>query len=239
MIDLFLAPVMSFLTWTPPSDDVVFTTFQQVQNVRQSETATIPDVETLTLRDIHERRVYRALLLLIADAEGTYPNAYGYSPYKIIFTYATFDNGYVDHPRLLQCAGDLCSDAAGMPQFLSTTWDKVRSDYDHLDWPCPESQSFCPENQELGFILYAEGAYGVWSYLTDGLQPDGTVTDEAIYNAVSAACPGWASVPCADGVGAYDQPFHSHEWMRDQFNYYLAQQPCADGCGLIDEPIVE
>lgn len=232
MIDLFLAPVMAFVYWTPPQNDVVFTTFQNVVSAEQVTDTT----EVTTLREIHERRAYNAMLLLTMDAEGTYPNSLNVSPYRIMFTYALF-NDYSDHPRAIQCSGDLCSDAAGGYQFLSTTYDGVRQEFNHLDWPHPEY--FHPLNQDLAFILYLESGYGGWTKLVDGIQPDGSVSDEAIRAAVSAACGGWASFPCADGFGAYDQPFHSHEWMRDQFNYYLSLQPCADGCGLVDQPIAE
>lgn len=61
-----------------------------------------------------------ALLGTIAYAEGTGDR------YDIIFGYQYFSS-YAGHPRRVVCSGGYCSDAAGRYQFLSTTWDGVRS----------------------------------------------------------------------------------------------------------------
>ncbi|NRA65643.1 MAG: glycoside hydrolase family 104 protein [Pseudobacteriovorax sp.] len=74
-----------------------------------------------------------AFLSMLAYAEGTH------SRYNIRFGGFTF-NGYARHPRIVYCAGSLCSDAAGRYQFLSTTWDG-------LGYP-----DFTPANQDKGAV---------------------------------------------------------------------------------------
>lgn len=63
----------------------------------------------------------QAFLRMIRYAEGTA----GPNGYRTMFTGKLFD-GFADHPRKNNCAGSLCSTAAGAYQFLSTTWDYLR-----------------------------------------------------------------------------------------------------------------
>jgi muramidase (phage lysozyme) len=120
----------------------------------------------------------QAFLNLIRVPEGTS----GEDGYRIMFTgvrFAFFD----DHPRQLQCAGDLCSDAAGAYQFLSTTWDS-------LNLP-----DFTPKSQDQGAIelIKRRGAYE-------------DVIDGNIRTALDKCSWEWASLP----PGRYGQPSISY-----------------------------
>lgn len=83
----------------------------------------------------HASKQIAAFLKMVRVHEGTSSDL----GYRIMFTGATFDN-FADHPRQLQYAGDLCSDAAGAYQFLSTTWDNVAKALELTD--------FSPANQD-------------------------------------------------------------------------------------------
>jgi muramidase (phage lysozyme) len=120
----------------------------------------------------------QAFLKLIRVPEGTS----GKDGYQIMFTgvrFAFFD----DHPRQIQCAGDLCSDAAGAYQFLSTTWDS-------LNLP-----DFSPENQDKGAIelIKRRGAYE-------------DIIDGNLRTALDKCSWEWASLP----PGRYGQPSISY-----------------------------
>lgn len=82
----------------------------------------------------------KAFLMTIRYAEGTN----GPDGYRTMFTGRLFDNGYVDHPRVANCAGSLCSTAAGAYQFLSNTWDYLSVRLNLSD--------FSPQNQDLAAI---------------------------------------------------------------------------------------
>ena len=67
----------------------------------------------------------------VGRAEGTVGNSLGLDPYRIIYTYDTFES-FDDHPRRAHPILDeysrptgKSSDAAGWPQFISTTWDET------------------------------------------------------------------------------------------------------------------
>lgn len=79
----------------------------------------------------------QAFLKMIRYAEGTA----GPNGYRTMFTGLLFDNAYADHPRQRNCAGTLCSTAAGAYQFLSSTWDYVALRLSLKD--------FSPANQDL------------------------------------------------------------------------------------------
>jgi muramidase (phage lysozyme) len=120
----------------------------------------------------------QAFLKLIRVPEGTSSE----DGYRIMFTGKRFSS-FADHPRLLQCAGDLCSDAAGAYQFLSTTWDS-------LNLP-----DFSPENQDKGAIelIKRRGAYQ-------------NIIDGNIRTALDKCSWEWASLP----PGRYGQPSISY-----------------------------
>ena len=120
----------------------------------------------------------QAFLKLIRVPEGT-SSADGY---RIMFTGKRFSS-FADHPRIIHCAGELCSDAAGAYQFLSTTWDS-------LNLP-----DFSPENQDKGAIelIKRRGAYQ--NILDGDLRP---ALDKCSWE--------WASLP----PGRYGQPSISY-----------------------------
>lgn len=97
---------------------------------------------------------------------------------------------FADHPRELQCAGELCSDAAGAYQFLSTTWDS-------LNLP-----DFFPENQDKGAIelIKRRGAYQ-------------NILDGNLRTALDKCSWVWASLP----PGRYGQPSISYAECEDLF----------------------
>jgi muramidase (phage lysozyme) len=88
-----------------------------------------------------------AMLDTIAWAEGTNDK------YNIAYTGATFAS-YEAHPRQIYCANEICSDAAGRYQFLSTTWGPIA---DRLKLP-----DFSPASQDRAAIqlLKDNNCYG-------------------------------------------------------------------------------
>lgn len=82
----------------------------------------------------------QAFLRVIRFAEGTA----GPNGYRTMFTGKLFDNGFADHPRVNNCAGTLCSTAAGAYQFLAKTWDEVAF---RLQLP-----DFSPESQDIAAV---------------------------------------------------------------------------------------
>jgi muramidase (phage lysozyme) len=109
-----------------------------------------------------------------------------------VFTGKRFSS-FADHPRQLQCAGELCSDAAGAYQFLSTTWDS-------LNLP-----DFSPENQDKGAVelIKRRGAYQ-------------NILDGNIRNALDKCSYEWASLP----PGRYGQPSIGYAECEDLFTEF-------------------
>jgi muramidase (phage lysozyme)/murein DD-endopeptidase MepM/ murein hydrolase activator NlpD len=137
----------------------------------------------------------RAFLDTIAYAEGTnYVDGY-----RTIFTYQTFDS-FDDHPRTVFCSGNLCSDAAGRYQFLSSTWDSVRSAIGATD--------FSPYYQDLGAVelIKRRGA------LED-------VENGNIQAAIEKCSWEWASFP----PGRYGQPQKSMDELLQVYQDSLAK----------------
>lgn len=103
---------------------------------------------------------------------------------------ARVDPSFRDHPRI---KGPL-SDAAGKPQFLSTTWDETRK---ALGLP-----DFSPRSQRIGAAYLADrrlrgaGLGGVEAISKHGMSPD----------VVAALAPEWASFPTRSGRSYYGQP---------------------------------
>ena len=95
--------------------------------------------------------------------------------YRIMFTGKKFSS-FADHPRQIQCAGELYSDAAGAYQFLSTTWDSVAHDLGLTD--------FSPENQDKGAIELIKRRYAYQDILDGNLH---TALDKCSWE--------WASLP--------------------------------------------
>jgi muramidase (phage lysozyme) len=156
-------------------------------------------------REIVEGLMGRALLRMIYWAEGTYPNPRGMDPYSIIFTYKLAPS-YDDHPR--QCIPiprhplGYCSDAAGIGQFLSTTYDGIWNKYPEA--LIKDIPYFHPRNQDRAMaILVAEtGAY--WT-LAQGTKWDAAnksifTTWDAFARATNQAAREWASLPLSNGL---------------------------------------
>lgn len=110
-----------------------------------------------------------AFLDALAWAEGTGDS------YDVQYTFARFSD-FSQHPAQIQCSGDLCSDAAGRYQFLSTTYASQASALGLTD--------FSPRSQDLAAIqlLKANGAYD-------------KIMAGDIAGAVNAVRTIWASLP--------------------------------------------
>jgi muramidase (phage lysozyme) len=137
----------------------------------------------------------KAFFDVIGYAEGTN------SRYNIRFGGFSF-GGYAGHPRLIYCSGGLCSDAAGRYQFLSTTWDYLKS---QVSLP-----SFSPDNQDKGCIqlLKNAGAFSVISQIQGRSDFERSIS---LTNRV------WASFPGSP----YGQPTKS---MQALWNHYEASR---------------
>lgn len=81
----------------------------------------------------------RAFLQLIRTGEGTT----GPNGYRTLFGGGLFE-GFADHPRQLITRNGITSSAAGAYQFLSGTWDEMRTQYGLPD--------FSPSSQDLACI---------------------------------------------------------------------------------------
>ncbi|MEO1396101.1 MAG: M23 family metallopeptidase [Cyanobacteria bacterium J06634_5] len=163
----------------------------------------------------------------VGQAEGTVGNPFGMSPYQVIYTYDQFDD-FSDHPRrahpILDKDGQptgKVSDAAGWPQFISTTWDQIVRENDFwYDGP-----AFQPANQDLGF-LYLHRDTGGHAALMAGVQVNAltqrlTVTYDAFTKAISLDSHQWASLPGAN-IGA-DTGQHTRPlwWLWSKFQWAL------------------
>jgi lysozyme len=135
----------------------------------------------------------QAFLRVIRYAEGTA----GANGYRTMFTGKLFDNGYVDHPRQKNCAGNLCSTAAGAYQFLATTWDYLRLRLNLKD--------FSPLSQDMAAVelIREKGA------LED-------VIAGRFENAIAKTNKVWASLPGSP----YGQPTKTMAELKTKFNYY-------------------
>ena len=147
----------------------------------------------------------QAFLKTISFSEGTNtPDGYrtifgGTQAHPILF-----DNGFVDHPRLVQNVNGLKSDAAGRYQFMSFTWDELKQKLGLTD--------FSPESQDNACCeLISER-----NALNDACEGNFDV-------AIQKCCTIWASFPDADKNGASHyggQPSHPLSTLRD---FYLSQ----------------
>lgn len=95
---------------------------------------------TRKAKDVIGDKNVQAFLQVIRYAEGTN----GPNGYRTMFTGKLFDNGFAAHPNINNCAGSLCSTAAGAYQFLTSTWSYLRVRLQLND--------FSPANQDLAAI---------------------------------------------------------------------------------------
>lgn len=146
----------------------------------------------------------------IAWCEGTYPDGY-----NIMFGGATFSD-YSDHPRQVQSGGGYSSDAAGRYQFLSTTWDGVKSSTGVPDFS-PKSQNIC------GWQLAKNR----------GVTADDIVADPIA--ALKEAAQEWASLPGSP----YGQPTKTEAECRTQYDKVLAERKAKEGTTTATEETEE
>jgi muramidase (phage lysozyme) len=145
---------------------------------------------------------------------GTIPWAEGTAEangYQLISTGVYFSH-FQDHPRQRECVmyqgKELCSDAAGRYQFLSTTWDRIA-----LKLQLPD---FSPRSQDLAALelIREQGAF-------EDLETE--QWESAIYK----VAPVWASLPSSySGRSVYEQPSKSIEQLRSVYasNFMKYQQ---------------
>lgn len=176
-------------------------------------------------RDLIEKVMFRAFLRMIYFAEGTYPNAYGMNPYKIIFGYRTFED-FSDHPR--QCylipndPRQRCSDAAGICQAISTTWDETWDQ--NPDSLIKDIPYFHPRNQDR-FMAVLCGRTGAYWKLAEGTTWDAEkqevfTTWDAFVGAANAAAVEWASIPLSNGLSIGHDSGQSPKPMRSLWDVY-------------------
>ena len=166
----------------------------------------------------------------VGKAEGTVDNSLGLSPYTIIYTYDHFDD-FRDHPRrahpILDASGrptGLVSDAAGWPQFLSSTWDGIRAE--NAFWY--DGPAFQPANQDLGF-LYLHRDTGGHAALMAGVKVEPEtqrliVSYEAFMQAIALDSTQWASLPGANIGESTGQHTRPRWWLWTQFQWALWKQ---------------
>jgi muramidase (phage lysozyme) len=181
-------------------------------------------------REIVEGLMLRAFLRVIYWAEGTYPNARNMDPYRIIFSYKLAP-GYDDHPR--QCIPidghprGYCSDAAGIGQFLSTTYDGIW--VNHPDALIKDIPYFDPRNQDRAMAILVGNTGAYWS-LAQGTSWKGTdegifTTWDAFARAINQAATEWASLPLPNGLsighGHGGQRAHTMKDLWDVYQQHL------------------
>ena len=141
-----------------------------------------------------------AFLKTISYSEGTNtPNGY-----RTMFTGKLFDS-FADHPRQIQKANGLSSDAAGRYQIMSYVWDELKKDF------TPNLPDFTPHNQDLAACQ-----------LLSNYNSLNNVCEGEFDIAVNKLSRCWASFPCADkgGNSFYSgQPSHTLEILR---NFYIS-----------------
>lgn len=139
----------------------------------------------------------QAFLRVIRYAEGTA----GANGYRTMFTGRLFDNGYVAHPQIRNCANGYCSTAAGAYQFLTSTWNDLQR---KLSLP-----DFSPASQDLAAIelIRQEGA------LDDVIAGRFSTAIDKVQNI-------WASLPDVPGgerAAGYGQPLKTLAELQTQF----------------------
>lgn len=138
----------------------------------------------------------KALHDSIAWAEGT--RSYSKDGYNVMFSFQLMNSCNV-HPNRCISFGSSCSTAAGRYQFLTTTWNAVKS--------ANGLSSFEPENQEIG----AKYLVNTTRHVT---VPSGrAMTASEFSNAMSKLSWEWASLP----PGRYGQPNKSASQMRNMY----------------------
>jgi muramidase (phage lysozyme) len=160
---------------------------------------------------------HRALLDTIATTEGTY-RWDGNDGYDVEFTYRTFSD-CTRHPAQVNCSGNLCSDAAGRYQFLSSTWGGLGLPF------------FYPSDQDVGAmaLVNRRGVY----------PPTDRAMTRAEFQAAMGTCDvntgglalEWASLP----PGCYGQPSRTMDeaWAIYSSHASAPPAPAAGAPGTI------
>ncbi len=138
----------------------------------------------------------KALHDSIAWAEGT--RGFSNDGYDVMFSFKLM-NGCQSHPNQCLAFGSSCSTAAGRYQFLTGTWNSVKS--------ANGLSSFEPENQELG------AAYLVKTVRHVTVPQARAMTASEFSNAMSKLSWEWASLP----PGRYGQPNKTASQMRNMY----------------------
>lgn len=138
----------------------------------------------------------KALHDSIAWAEGT--RNYSNDGYDVKFSFKLM-NSCQSHPNHCIAYGSTCSTAAGRYQFLTGTWNSVRS--------ANGLSSFEPENQEKG------AAYLVKTVRKVTVPTGRAMTASEFSNAMSKLSWEWASLP----PGRYGQPNKTASQMRNMY----------------------
>lgn len=138
----------------------------------------------------------KALHDSIAYAEGT--RNHSKDGYNVMFSFKLM-NSCASHPNQCLKFGSSCSTAAGRYQFLTKTWNSVKS--------AKGLSSFEPENQERG------AAYLVSSVRKVTVPQSRPMTASEFSNAMSKLSWEWASLP----PGRYGQPNKSASQMRNMY----------------------
>lgn len=138
----------------------------------------------------------KALHDAIAYAEGT--RGYSKDGYDVLFSFQLTSSCQV-HPNRCIAFGSSCSTAAGRYQFLTGTWNSVKS--------ARGLTSFEPENQERG------AAYLISNTRRVTVPQDRPMTAAEFSNAMSKLSYEWASLP----PGRYGQPNKTLTQMRTAY----------------------
>lgn len=138
----------------------------------------------------------KALHDSIAFAEGT--RNHSNDGYDVMFSFKIMTS-CGSHPNKCISFGSSCSTAAGRYQFLTGTWNSVKS--------AQSLTSFEPENQERG------GAYLVKTVRKVTVPQDRPMTASEFSNAMNKLSWEWASLP----PGRYGQPTKTLSQMRTMY----------------------
>lgn len=153
----------------------------------------------------------RAFIRVIGRAEGTYiPDRPDYDPYRVIFGSTPNNQRKLDdfskHPDRCYRIGawgqwaNQCSTAAGLGQWITTTWENVRKQHASAFW-FPDGE-FSPRNQDLAMIRHLDDIGATRRLMAAGrVDGDRVVIDEEKFaDLVDHVANVWASFPCLKGT---------------------------------------
>lgn len=175
-----------------------------------------PVVGSRKLTDDHRWVLAKATIRMIYFAEGTWYPGTTKNPYKLRFTYTTFES-YANHPFFAKeptpcgyipsLGKRECSAASGAGQWMP---DTIRGLWNRHEFWYKDKPLFGPENQDLA-MLYKLKEIGAWNTLLKGVSfdKDGTfkVDRDVLYEVMFKCAGTWAGLPKAygDTLGAHNQ----------------------------------